>query len=465
MLNKIIITAAAVTVMAGCATMAPDYQRPDMPVKDSWSGAKTEISADKKASDIAWKDYFRSENMQKVIQTALDNNRDLRTAALNIEKARAAYRIQKADLIPSVNLTAEGARTAVPENASSSGSSVTSSSFSANVNTSYEIDFFGKVRSLNEAALRQYMATEEARTAAQMSLIAETANAYITYLSDAKLLQISKDTLKTRQDSYSLVKKGFDAGVRTELDLVQAVSAVEAAKASIQQYTRAVELDKNALTLLAGAEIDESLLKGDLDNVEFVKELPVGLPSDVLLNRPDVRQSEQNLMAYNANIGAARAAFFPSVSLTGYFGVASSELGNLFSSGSAFAWSFSPQINLPIFDAGRNKITLENANNNQKIAAAAYEKTIQTAFKEVMDGLSSKATYSKQFDAQKAQTAAAQRAYELSLLRYEKGVDSYLGVLDAQRSLFSAQQALISVRTADLSSRIALYKALGGGQK
>ncbi len=464
MLNKLVITAAAVTLMAGCATMAPEYKRPDMPVTDKWGGVKTEVS-EQKASDIAWKDYFHSENMQKVIQTALDNNRDLRTAALNIEKARAAYRIQKADLIPSVNLSAEGARTAVPENASSSGQSVTSSSFSANVNTSYEVDLFGKVRSLNEAALRQYMATEEARTATQMSLIAETANAYLAYLADSKMLDISKDTLKTRQDTYSLVKKGYDAGVRTELDLVQAVSAVEAAKASIQQYTRAKELDRNALNLLAGAEIDESLLKEDIDKVEFIKELPVGLPSDVLLNRPDVRQSEQNLISYNANIGAARAAFFPSVTLTGYFGVASSELGDLFSSGSTFAWSFAPKINLPIFDAGRNRINLENANNNQKIAAAAYEKTIQTAFKEVMDGLSSKATYGKQFDAQKAQTAAAKRAYELSLLRYEKGIDSYLAVLDAQRSLFDSQIGLISVKEADLTSRINLYKALGGGQK
>jgi len=464
MLNKLVITAAAVTLMAGCATMAPEYKRPDMPVADQWGGTKTEVSQ-QKASDIAWKDYFHSENMQKVIQTALDNNRDLRTAALNIEKARAAYRIQKADLIPSVNLSAEGARTAVPENASSSGRSVTSSSFSANVNTSYEVDLFGKVRSLNEAALRQYMATEEARTATQMSLIAETANAYLAYLADSKMLEISKDTLKTRQDAYSLVKKGYDAGVRTELDLVQAVSAVEAAKASIQQYTRAKELDRNALNLLAGAELDESLMKDDIDSVEFIKELPVGLPSDVLLNRPDVRQSEQNLISYNANIGAARAAFFPSVTLTGYFGVASSELGDLFSSGSTFAWSFAPKINLPIFDAGRNRINLENANNNQKIAAAAYEKTIQTAFKEVMDGLSSKATYGKQFDAQKAQTAAAKRAYELSLLRYEKGIDSYLAVLDAQRSLFDAQIGLVSVKEADLTSRINLYKALGGGQK
>ena len=464
MLNKIVITAAAVTLMAGCATMAPDYKRPDMPVSNQWGDSKTEVSQ-QKASEIAWKDYFRSPNMQKVIQTALDNNRDLRVAALNIEKARAAYRIQKADLLPTVNLTAEGSRTAVPENASSSGQSVTSSSFSANVNTSYEIDFFGKVRSLNEAALRQYMATEEARTAAQTSLIAETANAYITYLADSRMLEISKDTLKASQDSYSLVKKGYDAGVRTELDLVQAVSSVEAAKASIQQYTRAKEQDKNALVLLAGSDIDNTLLQEDIDSVEFIKELPVGMPSDVLLNRPDVRQSEQNLISYNANIGAARAAFFPSVSLTGYFGVASSELGDLFSSGSTFAWSFAPQINLPIFDAGRNRVNLENANNNQKIAAAEYEQAIQTAFREVMDGLSAKATYGKQFDAQKAQTAASKRSYELSLLRYEKGVDSYLAVLDAQRSLFNSQIALVSVKEADITSQINLYKALGGGQK
>jgi multidrug efflux system outer membrane protein len=354
----------------------------------------------------------------------------------------------------------------VPENASTTGSAYTASTYSVGIGVAaYELDFFGRVRSLSEKALESYFATEEARNAAQITLISEVANAYVTYLGDKGMLRLSEETLKNRQESYNLVKRKYELGSATKLDLEQAATAVENARISKVQYTRLTAQDLNALTLLAGTQIDAASLQADLpDEVTALRALPAGVPSETLLNRPDIKRAEHSLKAANADIGAARAAFFPSITLTASAGLASTGLDDLFSSGSGLAWSFAPKINIPIFNAGRNKANLEVAKVNQKIAAAEYEKAIQTAFREVADQLAAKGTFTDQLEAQKSLAESARSVYDLSSERYKHGVSSYLEVLDAHRSLFAAEQGLISVRQQYLNNLVTLYKVLGGGQ-
>jgi multidrug efflux system outer membrane protein len=450
--------------------MIPAYERPASPVAASFpAGAAYGTPADNSSinvSEVAWKEFFRSAELQTLIDKALENNRDLRVAALNIESARATYRIARSEYLPSVNASGSYTRQRVPENASTTGEAYKSSAYSVGIGiAAYELDFFGRVKSLSEKALESYFATEEARTAAQIALISEVANAYITYLGDNELLKLAEETLKNQQESYELIKRTYELGSATRLDLEQAATAVESARISRVQYTRLTAQDLNALTLLAGTQIDKSVLKAQLpDELTALKELPSGVPSEALLNRPDIRQAEHSLKAANADIGAARAAFFPSITLTGSAGLASSSLDNLFTSGSGLAWSFSPQINIPIFNAGRNKATLEVAKVNQKIAAAQYEKSIQTAFREVADQLAAKATFTDQLAAQKALAEASRRVYELAGERYKYGISSYLEVLDAHRSLFTAEQGVINVKQQYLNNLVTLYKVLGGGQ-
>ncbi len=468
MLNKsFLIALAASTMLAGC-TMIPRYDRPEAPVNAQWpQGPAYDEMSDTtvRASEISWREFFRSPQLQQVISTALENNRDLRIAALNIEAARATYRVQRAALVPAIDGVGSGNRQGVPDNASPTGESTITSIYSANIGTTaFELDLFGRVRSLNQSALEEYLATEEARDATQIALIAEVANAYLIHQADRKLLALTENTLSTQQQSYDLIKQSFDMGIGTQLDVAQAATLVETARANRAQYMRLVAQDKNALTLLMGANIDESILEAEgLDTVALMTDLPVGISSNVLLDRPDIRQAEHSLKAANANIGAARAAFFPTISLTGSAGMASESLSDLFASGSGLAWSFVPQLTLPIFSGGRNLANLDSAKANEKIAAAQYERAIQIAFREVADELAARGTYTDQLNAQRSLVAANQQSYDISQARYKQGIDSHLSVLDAQRELYTAQQNEIVVQQQRLSNLVTLYKTLGGG--
>lgn len=455
-------------LLTGC-TMIPDYNRPELPVTAQWpQGQAYDGIAGVSAADISkidWKSFFLSAPMQQVIQTALDNNRDLRVATLQVEQARALYRVERSALLPSINATGTMTRQGTPQNASATGQDSVSSNYSANIGvTAFELDLFGRVRSMNQRALEEYFATEEAQKAARIALIAETANAYLTYLADTKLLGITEDTLKTQQDSYDLIKRRHELGTSSQLDLEQARTAIETARANRARYVRFVAQDRNALELLMGATPDPTALDAlTLDTVQLADTLPVGLPSAVLLERPDIRQAEHALKAANANIGAARAAFFPTISLTGSAGLASASLTDLFKSGSSLAWSFIPQITLPVFNGGKNIANLDSATAAQKIAVAQYEKSIQTAFREVADELAARETYTEQLDAQKSLSAATANAHTISRARYDLGTDDYLSVLDSQRALYAAQQSEITVQQERLSNLITLYKTLGGG--
>jgi multidrug efflux system outer membrane protein len=474
MTNKLLLPFVLVAGTLTACSLAPRYEQPIAPVASQWptsSGTESLTSGatgeQPRVADIGWRSMFKSPKLQRLIETSLANNRDLRVATLNIEAARATYRIQRSDLVPSINASGSGVRQRYSENSSTTGRSEITSAYSANIGvTAYELDLFGRVRSLGNRALNQYLATEEGRRAAQTSLVAEVANAYLTYLADAELLQLTESTLKTQQDSYDLIKRSFDLGARSQLDVSQATTQVETARANRSQYQRHVEQDKNALTLLVGKEIDpELLIPEKLGSVSVMETLPAGVPSTVLLDRPDVRQAEYVLKGENANIGAARAAFFPSISLTGSGGFASGSLSSLFLAGSGGAWSFAPQITLPIFQGERLFSNLKLAKTNRDIATAQYEKAIQNAFREVADALVARATYTEQLNAQLALVKASENAYTISKARYAQGTDSYLALLDAQRSFFAAQQNEILVHQQSIANLVNLYKALGGGWK
>ena len=467
-----VICAAA--LMAGCS-MIPTYQRPVAPVAADWpviSGGVTPAVAPtpaKAAADIEWQEFFSDARLHQLIEAALRNNRDLRVAVLNIEQARAQFQIRSADQYPNINAALTGSRQ--PSAASANGSRGIASTYSAGLAvTAYELDFFGRVASLKEQALAQYLATEEGRKTAQISLIAGVANSYLNLLADDELLAITRQTLVTREESFRLSKLRFDNGVTSELDLRLAESLTEAARVSIAQLSRQRALEQNALTLLIGQPVTGDLAdlaspgSKSLAEATYMQDLPAGLPSDVLALRPDVRQAEQQLLAANANIGAARANFFPRIALTTTVGSASSHLTDLFKSGS-FGWTLAPQLLLPLFDAGRNQANLGAANAGRDIAVAQYEKSIQTAFREVADALAGRATLGEQLRAQQAQANAETVRFKLADLRYQNGIANSLDVLDAQRSLFTVQQALVQTRLAQLQSQVALYKALGGGWK
>ncbi|MDP2246226.1 AdeC/AdeK/OprM family multidrug efflux complex outer membrane factor [Pseudomonas sp.] len=465
MTKTLVSIAVATLVLSGCS-LIPDYQQPPAPMASQWPQGQAYApneAADIAAAEQGWREYFRDPALQQLIETALLNNRDLRVAALNIEAYRAQYRIQRADLLPALSADGSGSRQRLPADVAPSGSAGISSQYSATLGVSaYELDLFGRVRSLSQQALETYLSSEEARRSTQISLVASVANAYLTWQADQALLQLTQDTLKTFEESYRLTLRSSEIGVASALDLSQSRTSVEAARVKLAQYQRLVAQDRNGLALLLGSGLPADLPAGQPLDAELLSQLPAGLPSDLLQRRPDILEAEHLLKAANANIGAARAAFFPRISLTANAGSLSPDLSGLLGNGSG-TWLFQPQISLPIFNAGSLRASLDYSKIQKEISVARYEKSIQTAFQEVADGLAARQTYQQQLQAQRDLVEANQDYYRLAERRYRIGIDSNLTFLDAQRSLFSAQQALITDRLAQLASEVNLYKALGGG--
>lgn len=453
--------AAALMTMSGCS-LIPEYNRPQPAVEQNWD---VPVNAQANAKRLQWQQFFQSDVLKELIGESLANNQDLRVAALNIERAQAQYRISRADLLPSINASGDGSSQRVPADLSTTGDNEVTHQYSAGVGfTSYELDFFGRVRSLNQQALENYFATVEAQRSVKVALIAEVASAYFQFQADQQLLAISRQTLGSQQDSYTLVKSSYDQEVATELDLSQAESTVRAAEAAQARYERQVAQDKNALVLLVGKPLaPKFFVAADLDAMHLNEELPVGLPSDLLVYRPDILSAEHQLKAANANIGAARAAFFPSITLTASAGAASADLGQLFSGGQG-AWSFVPSINIPIFNSGRNQANLDVARVQTSIEVANYQKTIQVAFREVSDSLVARGSLTTQVTAETKLVDANRRNFVLAESRYKEGVDTYLNSLDAQRNLFSSQQSLVTTKLARINNLVSLYKALGGAE-
>ncbi|MCL2160675.1 MAG: efflux transporter outer membrane subunit [Betaproteobacteria bacterium] len=460
-----VLCAALIAAFAAGCTLAPRYERPALPVPSAWETPGSEEAANVAAADLPWRDYFADTRLRTIIELALVNNRDLRIAALNIERARAMYRIQRADLLPSVDLAGGQNAQRVPEAISPTGSAYINRQYSATVGASWELDFFGRIRSQNRQAVELYLATEEARRSAQISLVAEIANVWLALAADRELYELARRTYDTQQKSVELIRKSFTAGAASALDLAQARTAMERARADAARYTAQLARDRNALAMLTGAAISENLQAETLAGaLSTVADLPAGIPSEVLTRRPDVLQAEHMLRAANADIGAARAAFFPRIALTAGAGTASPTLDGLFESGTRL-WSFAPQIVLPIFHAGALRANLDRSKIERNIQIAQYEKTIQSAFREVADALADRATLAEQIDARSELVNAANESYRLSEARYRSGLDSHLVLLDAQRSQYTAEQELIATRLAEASNRVMLYKVLGGGWK
>jgi multidrug efflux system outer membrane protein len=464
--HRIFMLGAAVVLLGGCS-LAPEYTRPEAPVPAAWPVGPAYDNATVSpgappAAEVPWKEIYADARLQQVIETALADNRDLRIAALNAERARAMYGVQRAELYPTVNASATGARQRVPADLSRSGEVTRPEEYNVNLGiTAWEIDFFGRIRSLKDAALEEYLATEQARRSARILLVSGVANAWLSLAADRENLRLAQSTMETQKAAYDLIRKRYDVGLSPELDLRQAQTRVDAARVDAALYARQVARDRNALDLLVGSKVPEGLLPVGFSDVVPPKEIAAGLPSDVLLRRPDILQAESRLKAANANIGAARATLFPRISLTATFGTSSVELSNLFQDGQE-SWNFAPRLVLPIFDA-RSWAALDAVKIERELAQAQYGKAIQTAFREVADALAAKGTIEEQLAAQQSLTEAVEVTYRLSNLRYEKGIDSFLGVLDAHRSLYAAQQGLISTRLAQLAARVNLYAVLGGG--
>jgi len=479
-----VLTFVAVAVLSAC-TMEPHYSRPAAPVPANWNGNAAGKADKSSVADIGWREFFPDPMLQRLIELALANNRDLRVAVLNVQAAQAQYRIQRADLFPTVSATGLEQIQHYPAGVSAGSSAGGSSSgavgggastapthgytiryYEVGVGfTSYEIDLFGKIRSLKHEALEKYFQTEETRRSSQLTLVAEVASAYLAILADESILKVTRETLDSQTASYNLIKRSLDAGTSTELALKQAATTVDTARANLAAYTRQEAQDRNALMLLIGVPIPEDMsFATDINAENLSADVPVGIPSDVLTQRPDVLAAEHQLVAANADIGAARAAFFPSILLTAQAGTASTQLSGLFKTGSG-AWTFSPQINLPIFTGGRNVANLDLSKIEKNVYIAQYEKTLQSAFREVDDALAARNTLDEQLTAQRALLDDSSASYRLAEMRFRNGVDSFLPVLDAQRALYSAQQAVVSLELLRLQNMATLYKALGGGMK
>jgi multidrug efflux system outer membrane protein len=464
--RSVFIEIALVFFLFSCS-LAPQYTQPQAPVPDAWpqGAAYTDMQSTPEtpaARDLKWKDFFVDQPLQQIIEMALSNNRDLRLAALNVERARALYGIQRAELLPSVDASGNWSKQRRSSDLITPGYPRTVEQYSVNLGiAAWEIDFFGRIRSLKDQALQTYLATEQARRGAQIALIAEVARTYLTLAADRENLALALATLEGQQASCDLIQRQYETGFATVLDLRQAQSRVEAARRDVPRFTQMAAQDKNALNLLSGSIVPENLLPADMHSIIPLKEISPGLPSEMLLNRPDIIAAEHQLKGAYAYIGAARAAFFPRISLTTSLGTASDELSGLFKAGTD-TWSFAPQIAMPIFDA-RTWAAFRVSKTDQEIILTQYEKSIQTAFREVADALAVQGTINQQVSAQQSLVDAVAETYRLSQKRYTMGIDSYLGVLDAQRSLYAQQQVLITLRMIRIANQVGLYAILGGG--
>ncbi len=455
--RTLLMGAATATVLSGC-TMAPTYQRATLPVPGQFPTAVAATGTSAEA--LPWRHVFLDPHLQTVIAQSLDNNTDLRVAVLNVEKARAQYRIQRASLFPAVQGSISGYR-GNTQATDTAGNPVTVEAYTATVGASWELDLFGRVRSLSRAAVQTYLATDENRKAAKISLISAVASAWLNLGADEDQLRLSRETLRLREESLTLTQRRFDLGSTDQLILRQTQVLTEQARADVAALTATVQQDRNALRLLVGAEVAPADLPQALPDQAVLSDLPVGLPSDVLLKRPDVMAAEYGLKAANANIGAARAAFFPTISLTGSVGKASTDLSSLFDG--ADTWEFTPQISVPIFVGGANVANLKASKASRDIALTQYSGAIQAAFRDVADQLATRATIDDRLAAQMRATDAAADSQKLSQARFDKGVDSRLTLTDAERTTYAAQQQLISVRLVRSLNLINLYAALGGG--
>jgi multidrug efflux system outer membrane protein len=463
--RKLLLLPIGMVLLLTSCTLAPKYQKPEAPIPGDWpNGAAYRETKGPTPPELRWQEFFTDEKLQKIIEKALDNNRDLRLAALNVQRARALYGIQRAELFPAVNAAGSGSIQRVPADLSLTGQEMTAEQYSVNLGiSSWEIDFFGRIQSLKDRALEEYLATEQARRSAQILLVSAIANAYLTIAADRENLKLAKSTLETQKAVYDLIHRRYEVGLASQLELRQAQTQVDTARGEVARSTQLAAQDENALNLLVGSPLSSEFLPTELGNVSPPKEISAGISSEVLLQRPDILAAEHRLKAANAFIGAARAAFLPRIALTTAVGTASSELSGLFKSGSG-TWSFAPLIVMPIFDA-RTWSAYDASKAEREIALAQYEKAIQTAFREVADALAVQGTVEEQLSAQQSLVNAVAETYRLSNLRYTKGIDSYLGVLDAQRSLYAAQAGLIAIRLADLANQVRLYAVLGGGRE
>ncbi len=458
-----ILPLVVVMMVSGCVNLAPDAQQPQAPVDTAWPQGEAYGEANiRKDALPTWQEFFQDDRLSTVIGMALENNRDLRVAALKVEKARATYGIQRSELFPSVGLSAEEQvrRTQTMEK------DQTKHSYDASVGlVSYELDFFGHVRNMNEQALQSYLSTDDARLSFENTLISEVAMLWLTLAADNVQLALQREILQTQEESFRMIEESYRLGAASRFDFEQARTTVSAARAGIIKYVRAVAMDRNALDLLCGSKVSDNLIPTELPDMVTQKAfLPDGLPGDVILNRPDIRMAERGLKAAAANIGVARAAFFPRVTITGSAGsrVTDGHISDLFDTATGY-WGFTPNISLPIFTGGRNLANLEAAKVSERMAVAEYEKAIQTAFREVADALASEGTVERELAALTELADAAGKAYEMADLSYNAGALSYNDLLISQRAMVDARQGMIEAQRARVASAITLYKALGGG--
>jgi multidrug efflux system outer membrane protein len=464
--QQLLLVVGVTLFLSGCS-LAPKYTQPKAPIPVEWpqgaayKGART-VPGAATVPLLKWREFFTDARLQKLIEMALNNNRDLRLAALNVEKSRALYGVQRGELFPSVNAVGTGSKQRTSSDLTIPGEPRTTKQFSVNLGiSSWEIDFFGRIRNLKEQALEEYLATEQARRSAQIALVSGVAGVYLALAADRGDLNLARSTLETQKGVYDLIRRQYEVGLANELDLRRAQTQVDTARGDVARFMQLVAQDQNALNLLAGSPVPEDILPPDLASVSLLKDISPGLSSEVLLRRPDIMAAEHQLKAAYAFIGAARAALFPRIALTTAVGTASDELSGLFNSGSG-TWSFAPQITMPIFDA-RTWAALRVSKTVQKIALTQYEKVIQTAFREVADSLAVQGTVGRQLKAQQSLVNALDETYRLSIKRYTNGIDSYLSVLDAQRSLYAAKQGLIALSLAKIANQVSLYAVLGGG--
>ncbi|MCD7095351.1 efflux transporter outer membrane subunit [Klebsiella quasipneumoniae subsp. quasipneumoniae] len=462
--TKSFLAAIIAVALTGC-NLQPAYNRPALPVSNQW---RDKATVGLNVAEMQWPNFFTDPILRQLITEALENNRDLKVAALNVESARAQLGLTQADLLPTIDASVNKTAEHLPGNLYSTQNTgpVTYQQYEGNLAvSSWELDFFGRLQSLRDQALENYFSYEATQKATQLSLVAEVAQAYITLSADSDLYKLAMSTAESQRESLRMAQAKFNAGTVTEQDVLQARTTVKSAEADVAKYDRQRKQDGNALQLLLGAALPSQVFnQATLHKKWIFPELNAGLPSDVLTRRPDIIAAEHSLKAANANIGAARAAFFPSISLTASGGSASSSLGHLFEAGTA-AWSFGPSINLPIFDGGKNRANLDVAKVTKRIEVANYEKAIQQAFKEVSDALSGTETYKREVSSRQEDMEANDKYYQLAKVRYDSGVDDYTEVLTAQRSLYTAEQDYISTFSDSLSQKVTLFKVLGGGWK